>query len=488
MNILYNAHFYVNGSFDNQVQALLVDDGKIIELLDTNPKHLGDLDKIDLRGGHAYPGFIDSHTHSFSGGLYTGGIDLFGCTSIDEVLSLLAQAKKERDQYVFAWRFDENKTREKRFPTVRELDSACGDPFLLLRRIDGHSCILNSRARDFVPNLHSKTEILTGQDNDLAVNWLQDNCDDQTILQAYHAAAEVALKGGFTKIHTMIGDADQSNQHYQLMRDHLDEFAVRFELYPQSFNIQNALELGAKRIGGCILADGSIGSHTSALSEPYIDKETKGILYHSNGFWEDFITGAHDHGLQVCVHCIGDAAIRQINNAYAKLDPSEVSNLRHQLIHCEMTPDDLLDEIARSQATPVMQPNFDLLWGGSDGLYAQRLGLERVRMMNCFASFARRDVRICGSSDWYVTDLNIAMSLHAAINHQNPDERLSPAQAIRLYTENNAWLNLEEDSLGKIEPGYIADLSVMNTDFTRPFDYHDAKTMFVIRGGEIVYA
>ncbi|MGC9362181.1 MAG: amidohydrolase, partial [Candidatus Syntrophosphaera sp.] len=347
----------MKNGFDNQIKALLVDQGRILKLLDARDQaNHADAEKIDLRGAYAYPGFIDSHTHSFSGGLYTNGVDLSGCGSIDDILALISQEKREKGGFVFAWRFDENKIREKRFPTIRELDSACPDAYLLLRRIDGHSCVLNSQARSLVPKIRSKTEVLSGQDNDLAVNWLQDNCDDQTILQAYHAAAEVALKGGFTKIHTMIGDAEQSNQHYELIRDHLDEFPVGFELYPQSFNIQNALELGARRIGGCILADGSIGSHTSALSEPYIDKDTQGNLYHDDKFWEDFISRAHKQGLQVCVHCIGDAAIRQINKAYAKLEPSEVSNLRHQLIHCEMTPDALLDEIGSSKATPVMQP------------------------------------------------------------------------------------------------------------------------------------
>ncbi len=487
MKYLHNARFYHDGSFANRVNALLVDAGRIVKLLSFEDTVAPGWEQVDLKGGWVYPGFTDAHTHSFSGGLYADGTDLSNCGSIDEVLSLLFVAARQKPELVIGWRFDEGRIKENRFPTAQELDSICPDARLLLRRVDGHSCVLNSTARKAVPGLNSQDEVLIAQDNDLAVNWLQDNCSAQTILRAYHAAAKTALRGGFATIHTMIGDAQQSVQHYRLIRDRLAEFPVSFELYPQSFNIAAALELDSSRIGGCILADGSIGSRTAALSEVYADSDSRGNLYQSDQFWADFVSRAHQQGLQVCVHCIGDAAIRQINRAYASQPASEVQALRHQLIHCELTPDPLLDEIAASGAVPVMQPAFDLLWGGVDGLYARRLG-SRSRSMNRFGSFAQKGVRVCGSSDWYVTDLNIAMSLHALIHHHDPAERLSPADAIGIYTTNNAWLNHEENVRGQIAAGYYADLSVMNTDFTRPFHWPDSQTTFIIRAGETVYA
>lgn len=487
MKLLSNAHFYLDGNFNNRVQALLLEDNRILRLLDDLSTLPPGLETIDLAGGYAYPGFTDAHTHSFSGGLYLDGVDLSLCASVDEVLALLS-AVENKQGMIFAWRLDENQLREKRFPTVEELDSVLPHATLLLRRIDGHSCILNTHARRLIPGLHSRNEVLTGSDNDFAVNWLQDNCDNETILRAYHQAAHAALEGGFSTIHTMIGDAQQSLQHYALMQKHLTDFPVRFELYPQSFNIRAALELGAKRIGGCILADGSLGSHTAALTASYRDRDTRGNLYQTDEFWNSFISEAQQHKLQVCVHCIGDAAIRQINNAYLKHDRAETAQLRHQLIHCEVTPDELLEEIKASGAVPVMQPAFDLLWGGDEGFYAQRLGVERSRKMNRFGSLTRAGITVCGSSDWYITELNIAMSIHALINHHNSAERLSAQAAIKLYTENNAWLNHEEHERGSLEPGYIADLSVLDRDLTQAFDYRATHTKFIIRNGETVYA
>jgi predicted amidohydrolase YtcJ len=486
MKLITNAHFYQKGSFDNDITALLVDNGRIVRHLYNGHKPNPDWKVMDLHGAYAYPGFIDAHTHSYSGGLYSTGTDLSACRSIDEVLALLFIAAQENKNYIFAWRFDETLITEKRFPTMKELDAVCPDSILLLRRVDGHSCILNTKARNMVPGLSSTSEVLIAEDNDLAVNWLQDNCPEEAILEAYHAASRIALRGGFTTLHTMIGDAQHNNQHYRLIRDHLGDFDIHFEMYPQSFNIPDALELGSRRIGGCILADGSIGSHTAALSTPYADRDTKGILYHDDQFWQNFVSEAHRNGLQVCVHCIGDAAIRQINSAYAAHNRDEVQELRHQLIHCEVTPDALVEEIASSGAVPVMQPAFDLLWGGGSGLYAQRLGNRHLEM-NRYWSFASKGVRTCGSSDWYVTELDIAMSIHALINHHNPAERLSPAEAIGIYTENNAWLNHEEAILGKLEPGYRADLSVLDADLTKPFDYSQVHTTCVIREGNAVY-
>ena len=345
---------------------------------------------------------------------------------------------------------------------------------------------MNSKARAIIPGLTSSNEILIAEDNDRAVNWLQDNLSEEEIIEAYKNAAKAALKGGFTTVHTMIGDAQMSNQHYKLVRDHLNEFPVSFELYPQSFNIRDALKLGAKRIGGCILADGSIGSHTAAMTLPYKDKNTRGILYHNDEFWQEFVAQAHKEHLQVAVHCIGDAAIHQINSAYATQDREEVKELRDELIHCEVTPDSLIQEIAKSGAVAVMQPAFDLLWGGNSGLYSERLG-ERYKIMNRFQSLSRQGISICSSSDWYVTDMNIAMSLYALIHHHNPQEKLEPIEAIRSYTENNSWLNHTEESLGIIEEGFIADLSVMDTDFTKLFDWNKVRTLLIIKDGNIVY-
>lgn len=487
--IFHNAHFYIDGSFENRIKAIKVEDGKISQLMESLPSQLVD-QTLDLQGGFAYPGFIDCHTHSISGGIYTLGVNLAACADIASLkvkISRHAQMQKA-GALIFAWNFDENSLKEKRFPSQEEIDELCQDKLLLFRRIDGHSCMISSNARAKIKALKCKDQVLTGAENDLVTNWFHSQLDVEAVMKAYQAAAEVAMQGGFTTVHTMIGDADMSIDHFTLLTNQLHTLPIEYILYPQSFNIDAALAAGSPRIGGCILADGSIGSHTAALSTPYQDKATRGKLYQTDAFWKDFITKAHQNKLQVAVHCIGDAAIKQINDIYLELERTQPQDLRHQLIHCELCPDELLSQIKASGANPVMQSAFDLYWGKPNGLYEQRLGSSRAKLMNRFASFIKSKIPVCGSSDWYVTPMNIAMSIYALIHHHNPLERISAQDAINIYTKNAARLSHDEKRLGKLQAGFQADLSVLDTDLTLPFDFHAVRTKYIVKKGMQVYA
>ncbi len=482
-----DAHFYHLGSY---YQALLCEDGIVRELYETQPDPGSDCKIVSLDGCWVYPGFTDTHTHSFEGGLYSNGLDLSGVSSIADLLDMVQQHCRSRsgEELIFAWRFDELKTKEGRFPTRAELDRVSPHNPLVLRRIDGHSCMLNRRALREIPLMNPASEILRGADNDQAVHHFHVNVPEEQILQAYHSAAEIALKGGFSSIHTMIGDAQYSNTHYKLIRDSLSRFKVRYSIYPQSFNLDEAISLGASRIGGCILADGSFGSHTAALTEPYIGTDALGTLYQSAGFWESFVSKAHERDLQVGVHCIGDRAIAQINQAYQKALYKCPKDLRHQLIHCELVSDELMESIALSGAAAVMQPAFDQYWGAKGGFYETALGESRWHQLNRFKSLSDSGVRLCFGSDWYITELDVVRGIHAAINHHNPDERISIDKAIDAYTQNAAWLSHEEDAKGSLALGKVADMTVLSGKLTEGFQMTDIEVLKVYKSGELQYA
>ena len=164
---------------------------------------------------------------------------------------------------------------------------------------------------------------------------------------------------------------------------------------------------------------------------------------------------------------------------------SDFKDLRHQLIHCELTDDALINHIKASGAVPVMQPMFDRLWGGESGFYAKVLGQERAKHMNRFATMLSRGIKITGSSDWYITELNIVASLAAAMNHHNPAEALTAAQAIDIYTKNAAWLSHDEDVKGQLLPDMMADFTVMNYDLKKPGA--DNKVVATIKAGKLLY-
>ncbi|MDD4156840.1 MAG: amidohydrolase family protein [Candidatus Cloacimonetes bacterium] len=492
--LFYNAKFYSLDEKNNTYSAILCDNDKIIETYKDNYPNI-EAQKINLNNSFVLPGFIDTHTHSFEGGLYQQGVDLENCNSIDDILTLLNQANIISDM-IFAWRLDENNLKEKRFPTKQELDKVNSHTPILIRRIDGHSCIINTPAEKMILN-NNKLDyalpdngILSGSLNDIAAHTFHKNLDNNAILNCYKQAQTIALQNGHTTIHTMIGDANQSILHYPLMNEHLNDFIIDFEIYPQSFNLEQALKYKAKRIGGCILADGSFGSFTAGLSQAYQDKpiNEKGKLYQTQNFWDTFIEQAHKNNLQIGVHCIGDEAIMQIVTAVNKAQLKETKDLRHQLIHCELVRDDMIPEIKKAQMYVVAQPMFDALWGQEYGFYHKVLGDKRYKKLNRYKTLTDNDIIVTGGSDWYITDLAALKGINAAVNHHNKNERLSIKDAIKLYTVNAAKLSFDENNKGMIRKNFKADFVCLDKDIFSTNSINIIKVKRTIKNAKIVFS
>lgn len=466
MQLYINAHIYTMAEQYDCCSAMLVDGDTIRQVYKTTPTQPIDAEIIDLQGAFVYPGFIDTHTHSFEGGLYSLGANLEHVANLDDVFDILRNTPPVSGM-IFAFHFDERSIPEQRFPSLAELDAIHPSTPLILRRVDGHSCAINSAAAKAIdweePLSHDFNGYLFQRPNDVAANWFHLNLDDEGILRAYHKAAETAIKAGHTTVHTMIGNGRSNPEHYALIEAHRTKFPVEYILYPQISDVDAALQLGSARIGGCILADGSFGSHTAALTAPYTDKpSTCGTLYHDNAYWMDLVKRAHDANLQVAVHCIGDRAIDQILRCYETVQKENPKDLRHELIHNELVDDAMLNRMKDSNITAVMQPMFDRLWGGPGGLYETVLGKERTRITNRFSSLVKAGITVSGGSDWYVTDLDALAGIEAAMHHHNPNEALPAHEAIAMYTSAAAVVSHDEHRLGKLLAGYQADFVVLD--------------------------
>ena len=487
MKLFYNAKFYSMHKEGEFFSALLVDDfGNIKETFQAKPE-IRNVEKIDLNGAFTYPGFIDTHTHSFEGGLYSLGADLEKAVTLEDVFSILSETEAVSGK-IFAFRFDERLVKEKRFPTASELDKVFSDTPVILRRVDGHSCVINTKAAKSIDwdtllpgNFNG---YLSKRKNGKAANWFHRNFDDESIQKIYHKAANIALNTGHTTIHTMIGDGYSNLKHYELIRNNLHQFPIEFILYPQITDVVKALEVDSPRIGGCILADGSFGSHTAALLEPYSDKsDSKGILYRSSKSWTNFIQDAHKNNLQVAVHCIGDAAISQILAIYEKVQKDNPKDLRHAIIHNELTTEDILDREKNAKVSAIMQPMFDRLWASPGGLYESRLGKERTSRTNRLVSIYNRGILLTGSSDWYITEMNALKGIDAATRIHNKNERLSAYQAVEIYTKNAAALSFDEDKLGTLKVGKQADFVSLQDDIFTSGSIAEIQINAIIKKG-----
>ena len=488
MKLFYNAQFYTMKEKDDIVSAVLVDNKGYIKETYIQTPESENVEKISLRNNFVYPGFIDTHTHSFEGGLYTLNANLENVTSLSEVFEILSKTKPVSGK-IFAFHFDENNVEEKRFPTIAELDKIFPEIPLILRRVDGHSCAINSKAAKMIEweeQLPSTFDgHLFGRANGKASNWFHRDLTKEAILQSYQQAANIALQSGHTVIHTMIGDAYSDIKHYKLIKENLHLFPIEFILYPQITDVNIALEIGSPRIGGCVLADGSFGSHSAALLEPYSDKpETSGILYRSNDFWQNFINKAHKNNLQVGIHCIGDAAISQILSCYETVQREDPKDLKHMIIHNELTSDDILDRMKRANVSAVMQPMFDRLWAGKNGLYEKRLGAERTSRTTRLASIYNRNILLTGSSDWYITDINALMGIDAATRIHNEKEKLTPYQAIEIYTKNAAILSGDQNRFGTIEKDKLANFVCLKENILESKSIKDISIHSVVVKGD----
>jgi predicted amidohydrolase YtcJ len=486
MKILFTNATIYSMRFENEsYKSLLVEDGRIIDVFQNIPTVTAEI--IDLKGAFVYPGFIDTHTHSFEGGLYSLGVNLEGVKSIGETLELIRLANPIGG-LVFAFHFDETEVAEKRFPTMKELDSLFPATPVLLRRVDGHSCVINTEAAKRITwnnALGSDFDgLLRKEDNDTAAHWFHSNLSEEAIIEAYVQASKIAIAGGHTTIHTMIGDAAQSPTHYALIEKNKAKFPIEFITYPQMFDVKKALELGAKRIGGCILADGSFGSHTAALTLPYADDPLNyGTLYHDDDFWVNFVMEAHNSNLQVAVHCIGDKAVNQILTAFETAQKQSRKDLRHELIHCELMSDDMIKRARNANVSCVMQPMFDRLWGGDSNLYAKVLGLDRAFSTNRLASITKQGILCTGGSDWYITNLQALEGIAAAVNHHNPKEALAHFEAVKLYTVNAAKLSHDENRLGTLAQNQQADFTCLESNIMNSKDIASIPILAVYKKG-----
>lgn len=487
--LFYNASFYSMDEQNSIYNAILVDNGIISQCFYKKPE-ITEIEKIDLQGACVFPGFTDSHTHSFEGGLYSMGANLQEAKNLSEVFELIDQSPLIGN-YKFAFALDENKLTERRFPTIAELDRILPNNPLLLRRVDGHSCVINSKAKEMI-NFPKRLPVnfdglLTKENNDVAAHTFHNTLTNEAIIKAYQAADLLAQKAGLTSVHTMIGDAQYNYNHFPLIQDNLNNFTTDFVLYPQFFDVDKALIRNSKRIGGCILADGSFGSHTAALNESYSDLNNNfGKLYQSDEFWDKFVWKAHQNDLQVGVHCIGDKAIAQVVRAYVKAQKKSQKDLKHQIIHNELMDDESLKMMKDYNISAVMQPMFDHLWGGRNNFYAKVLGEERALKTNRFKTILTNNILLVGSSDWYITNLNILEQLQAAITHHNPAESLSIEEAIRIYTVNASNLEGVSDK-GYLAPNYLANMTVLEKDPFKSLTFSNNKIKAVISKGRLIY-
>lgn len=492
-----------------RAEAIAVKDGRIALVGDsaTVRKAAGNgAEIVDLGGRTLLPGFIDSHVHAFATGLGLVAADVLGASTVADICQAISEqaAVTPVGQWVFALNCTPWNLREGRYPTRQELDAASPDHPALVCSATFHSSASNSvglaaimeggRRRGW---RQSRDEVrahgwfLSDEDHLEAARTAFGSLSDATIADLYGRVGAQAASKGVTTVHCMEGQFIEGDRDVTVLQTVASRLPVNTVLYYQTMDVQRAVDMGLSRVGGCVMVDGACFEHTACFYDPYLDApDSCGTLNYTEGEVERFITEAHDAGLQVSMHAIGDRAIDLLVQVYVRtLERRLRPDHRHRIEHFQAPTDWALEQVARLGIAVGAQPIFSYLWdqpGRSD--YARQFGVERASRMEALASYERNGVLVAGGSDSPVTRIDPLLGVHSAVNNPGANRRLSVDGALRLFTTNGAAIAHEESIKGTVEVGKIADLVVLSGDpFARPECIKDLVVELTIRGGIVTF-
>ncbi|MEU1376591.1 amidohydrolase [Streptomyces triculaminicus] len=432
---------------------------------------------VDLRGALVTPAFTDAHVHTTATGLALTGLDLTGVDTLAGALERVRAhaAARPADRVLLGHGWDASAWPERRPPSRRELDEAAGGRPLYLTRADVHSAVVTTALLDLVPHArtlsgHAPDAPLTGAAHHAVRAAAYDSVTPAQRTEAQRAALARAASLGIGSVHECAGpEISGADDLTGLLRLAAEEPGLRVtgywaEAITSPAGADRVRELGATGAAGDLFVDGSLGSHTACLHEPYADApDGTGSAHLDAGAIAAHVTACTEAGIQAGFHAIGDAAlsavVEGVRAAADRLGLARVRAARHRVEHAEMLGPELIAAFAELALTASVQPAFDAAWGGEEAMYAQRLGRERARTLNPYAAMLRAGVPLALGSDSPVTPLDPWGTVRAAAFHRTPEHRISVRAAFTAHTRGG-WRAIGRDDAGVLVPGAPADYAV----------------------------
>jgi predicted amidohydrolase YtcJ len=460
--------------------AMAVRDGVVVWLGsdDVGRDQFGDAVLADLDGGFVAPGFVDSHIHLTATGLTPTGLDLRASTSRRHCLQMIADyAAAHPGEPVWGHGWDESSWPENAPPNTAELDAVLAGRPAYLARVDVHSALASTGLRERVPGLLSATGFdpqrpLVADAHHLVRAAARDLLTDAQRAEARLAALNAAAASGIVAVHECagpeIGGLDDWQELRTLSRSHGVEVIGYWGEAVTSPAQARALldDTGAAGLAGDLFVDGALGSRTAWLHEPYNDADGEcGACYVDAETVAAHLRACTEAGVTAGFHVIGDAAVSSVVAALEQivddLGVPAVARCGHRLEHLEMVTADQAAKLGAWGVMASMQPSFDTLWGGHNGMYAHRLGIDRAARLNAFALLASQGVALAFGSDAPVTGLDPWATVRAAVNHQTPDSSISARAAFAAATRGGWRAGGNRDELiGSLVPGAPASYAV----------------------------
>jgi predicted amidohydrolase YtcJ len=467
-------------------RALAIAGEWIAGAVGTHERALASPEVVDLGGRCVLPGFNDSHVHFPTWALAQRQLRLEGTVSLDEALERIAAAAGEvqpgRWLRGTGWRSDDWSPPQE--PTKEALDRVTGTTPAALMARDYHSLWLNSAALAHANgDLEAEGGVVVRDDRGEPTGVLREECawhfrdayvrpTEDELVEASREGVRIAVGRGVTAVHDKDGWLGALGV-WQRLRD---EGSLTLRVW-QSVPAEQVDKLAALRIRsgfgddlvrvGYLKAfmDGTLGSHTARMLDG------SGVQITSREELAEIVGRGAEAGLPVAVHAIGDLANREALDAFAETRAVwHPRGLRPRIEHAQLLAAEDLPRFAELGVAASVQLSHapsdrdlaDRFWAGkTDGAYAYR-------------SLWDSGALIANGSDAPIEELDpwagVCAGVLRTIDERpawHPEQRLTLEEALQATTVNPAWLARDERRRGKLIPGYLADLVVLDRD---PFE------------------
>ena len=521
--ILYNGDIITVNPLQPKAEAIAISGNKIIAVGSNNSilsMASGITKKIDVENKTITPGFIDAHSHPASSGrshLRKVDCDL---RSIEEIKNAIHDRVKKtpKGNWVSGFKYDDTKTKEKRFINNRDLDEVSPDHPVIITHRGGHTAYVNSLALSLA-NIDNNTpdpdggqigrDKETGELNgrllESATYPVERLVPNEFTRKDYQEGAklisDMMSKAGITSV-TDAGTGVKTLLSYQDAYDS-GELKTRIYCMIRGYAFDDVSNSGKKtgygdewvKVGALKLAcDGSISERTARLSEPYIGRPNDyGIIVNDEDQLYEQAIKAHLNDWQIGIHANGDVGIDISLRVFERLQKEKYrKDARFRLEHCTVINKDLISRIKALNAIPNPFSTYVYFHGEKMKEY----GGKRLENMFAVRSFLDAGINVTQTSDYPPGPYEPMMAIQSSVTRTDyngelwgSSQKISVEEAIKVGTINGAYASYEENIKGSLEVGKLADLVILEKDPRKvdPMNIIDIPIQRTMVGGQWSY-
>ena len=492
---------------------------------------------IDLKGKFAMPGFIESHAHFLSLGKSKMELDLSKAANWDEIIALIAEAtgKAQLGEWIVGRGWHQEKwdpvpeENVEGYPLHTVLSSATPYNPVILKHASGHALFANQYAmklakidtstenpsggiivRDSLKNAVGvfEEEAMALIDNEynkyLELRSPEEiNSKNKKMVQL---AVEECLKNGITSF----TDAGASFDEIDFFKEIIDSGNLPIRLNVMIYENNKILKekiknykiinygnnhLSVRAIKSFV--DGALGSRGAWLFEDYYDLQNyQGLNVTPLNILKETANIAIENGFQMCTHAIGDRGNNEMLNLYeiVFLQNKDKKDLRWRIEHAQLINRTDIPRFAKLGVIAAMQG----IHATSDAPFvSKRIGRERAkRTAYVWRKLIDSGAIICNGTDAPVENINTIENYFASVTRQLsdssaffPEEKMTRMEALKSYTTNGAFASFQDEKLGSLEIGKLADIVILTNDLTTIADENILKTKVetTIVGGKVLF-